>query len=35
MYAIGKLSVLAQNEEIHDDEYRVELQDENIVAVKI
>lgn len=42
MDVIEKLSMLAKNEEIHDGvnkladhEYKVELQDENIVAVKI
>lgn len=33
--AIEKLSILVKNEEIHDGEYKVELHDENIVAVKI
>ena len=35
MNAIEKLSMLAQNEDMHNDEYKVELHDENIVAVKI
>ena len=35
MDAIEKLSMLAKNEEMHDGEYKVELQGENIVAVKI
>ena len=35
MNAIEKLSMPAQNEDMLNDEYKVELHDENIVAVKI